>query len=222
MQDFTWRDGERVMFLGDSLLSDEHGYAHLIEEMVAARYPDLNITYMVHDMGGNRISDVFERLDRDVFDGAPSPTWIGVELGLNDIWHNASGTPIGRFRDLYGTVLRRLLDTKATVVAYTTTVIGEELENESNREIAYYNDAIREIAFGLGIPVVDMNAAFRDGLQQAQSRGLLDFYYTIDGMHLNERGTMLAAMMILRSLNFSLPTLNYGFYGGQTGEERAA
>jgi len=201
--DFTWQDGERVMFIGDSITEDPQGMMRLAPAMVTARYPERRIEYFPRGVGGNRIGDVLERVTRDILGNEPAPTWIGISLGINDIFQGAAGTPLGRFRDLYSSLLERLAGTKATLVCFTTTVFGEELNTEQNRLLAGYNDAIREIAFAHGAQVVDMNTAFRDAILRAQSVNP-DFRYTVDGVHLTTYGHYLMAMTLLKALNFSL------------------
>ena len=89
------------------------------------------------------------------------------------------------------------------MLCQTTMVIGEELTNELYQRAALYNVAIREIAFANGALVVDINAAFHDAIQRAQSRNP-DFHYTIDGTHPNMLGTFLMCMTLLKTLHFTL------------------
>ena len=130
--DFSWQDGDRVMFLGDSLTEDSQGYARIVPDMVTARYPERRITFLLRGMGGDRISELSGRLDRDVFDNDPPPNWITVSLGINDVFLETSGTPIGRFRALYDDLLKRLLASKAKLLCLTTTVIGDALYSKPN------------------------------------------------------------------------------------------
>ena len=202
-QDFVWNDGERVMFIGDSLTEDPQGYTRLVPAMVTARYPELAIDYSPKGVGGNRIGDLLERLNRDVLDSDPLPSWISISIGLNDVQQDAAGTPPGRFRELYDALLLRLLKTKATLVCLTTTVLSEDPDTGLNRMLEPYNDAIRDIAFARGAQVVDVNAIFQDAIRRAQSRHP-NFRYTTDGMHLNTYGSYLLAMTLLNALHFSL------------------
>jgi acyl-CoA thioesterase-1 len=200
-QDFAWNDGERVMFLGDSLTEDPQGYARLVPPLVTARYPELAIDYLPRGVGGNRVGDLLERLDRDVLGAGQLPTWISISIGINDVWHGATGTPLGRFRDLYAAVLTRVKDTGARLVCFTTTVIGEELDNEQNAALVGYNDAIRELAFGQGAEVVDMHAAFIDAITRAQARDP-QFRFTTDGVHMNPIGSNLMTITLLKALHY--------------------
>lgn len=202
-QDFAWNDGERVMFLGDSITEDPDGYTRLVPAMVTARYPELAIEYLPRGVGGNRVGDLLERLDRDVFTTEQLPTWISISIGVNDVWHDSTGTPLGRFRDLYTAVLGRLKDTGARLVCFTTSVISEDLENEKNAALAGYNDAIREIAFAQGAEVVEMYDTFIDAIQRAQARDP-EFRFTTDGVHMNTAGRYLMTLTLLQTLHYSL------------------
>lgn len=201
--DFSWQDGERVMFLGDSITEDPQGYTRLVPALVTARYPERVIEYYQRGVGGNRIGDLSERLERDVLNVMPQPSWISISIGLNDVYHNGTGTPLGRFRELYSEILQRLKMTNATLMCLTTTVLGEELQNEQNQKLAGYNDAIRAVAFEQGAQVVDMNAVFQQAITRAQMRNP-NFRYTTDGMHMNVYGSNLMAETLLNALNFSL------------------
>ncbi|HEX2952260.1 MAG TPA: SGNH/GDSL hydrolase family protein [Armatimonadota bacterium] len=201
--DFTWQDGDRVMFIGDSITEDPQGYTHLVPTMVTARYPDRQIEYFPRGMGGNRIGDIFERIEGDILGNEQPPTWIALSLGINDVWHGATGTPPGRFRDLYDAMITQLSATKAAIACMTTTVIGEELDNEQNTALGSYNDIIREVAAARGAQLIDVNAAFRNAIQLAQARNPR-FRFTTDDVHLNTYGQYLMSMVILASLNFAM------------------
>ncbi|MHB0935644.1 MAG: GDSL-type esterase/lipase family protein [Armatimonadota bacterium] len=201
--DFSWVDGDRVMFIGDMVTEDPLGYTRLIPAMVTARYPERRIEYYPRGVGGNRVGDLVERLESDLLGNMPSPSWVGVSIGLNDVQQGATGTPPGRFQELYAELLERLATWKARVVCMTTTVKGEDLQNEDNQRLMIYNDAIRTVAFQHGADVVDVNQAFHVAIRQAQAVNP-DFRYTIDGERLNVYGNYLLAFVILQSLNFSL------------------
>jgi len=201
--DFSWGDGERVMFIGDILTEDPLGYTRLIPPMVTARYPERQIEYYPRGTGGNRIGDIIERLNSDLLGNLQRPTWVSVSVGLNDIQEGAAGTPPGRFRELYATLLEQIAEWKANIVCLTTTVKGEDLDNKDNRLLIKYNEVIRAVAFEHGADVVDVNQAFHVAIRNAQAVNP-DFRYTIDGERLNVYGNYLLAFTLLQSLNFSL------------------
>jgi len=201
--DFSWADGERVMFIGDMVTEDPLGYTRLLPAMVTARYPERRIEYYPRGVGGNRVGDLVERLEPDLLGNMVTPSWVGVSIGLNDVQQGATGTPPGRFQELYAELLERLQGWKARLVCMTTTVKGEDLQNEDNQRLAIYNETIRSVAFQHGAELVDVNQTFHVAIRQAQAANP-DFRYTIDGERLNTYGNYLLAFTILHSLNFSL------------------
>lgn len=201
--EFVWQDGERVLFINDEATESPEGFTRLVPGMITARYPERNIAYDPRPVGGDRLPEVLGRLDRDILrEPLPPPSRIIVALGLNDARDVATGTPLGRFRDLYHELMTRLRDTGAIVMACTTTVLSEELDSEDNQRLVGYNDAIREIAFAHQAQVVDVNAVFREAIHRAKARNP-DFRYTVDGVHLDVYGHYLLALTLLGALHFT-------------------
>ncbi len=80
--DFAPRDGDTVVFLGDSITA-ARGYAKVIENYTLLRYPQRKVRFINAGHGGDTAEGGLKRLDRDVFSrGATVPT---VAYGINDI-----------------------------------------------------------------------------------------------------------------------------------------
>ncbi len=209
-QDFLWQGGDRVMFLGDAPTDDPLGYVRLIPDMVAARYPERRISFLPRGVGGNRVGDVLERLEHDVLAGPQLPTWVLVSVGVNDVVHGAAGTPLGRFVDLYSSLLQRLrADTGATLVVLTTPPIGEELDNPQNQALAGYNDAITGLGFQFGAQTINVNQVFQETMHRAQAVDP-NLHFTIDNVRLTTVGNYLMAITILGAHYFALPMAKPG------------
>src|SRR5678816_3677900 len=85
-QDFGLREGDRVVFFGDSI-TDQRLYTTFAETYVVTRFPKLNVTFIHSGWGGDRVTGgaggpIDLRLWRDVF--AYSPTVMTIMLGMND------------------------------------------------------------------------------------------------------------------------------------------
>ncbi len=83
---FALRDGDRVVFYGDSITQDG-GYARLVEEYVATRFPTWHVAFENAGVGGDTVQGgwagpVSRRLERDVI--AFRPTVVTIMLGMND------------------------------------------------------------------------------------------------------------------------------------------
>ena len=80
---FALRDGDRVVFFGDSI-TEEGGYGRLVEVYVVSRFPAWDVRFYNSGVGGDRVSggwagSIDERLERDVI--ALRPTVVTVMPG---------------------------------------------------------------------------------------------------------------------------------------------
>lgn len=89
---------DRIIFAGDSVtdmgsaqpvgegLFDNVGrsYVRVIENMLAAYYPEINLRVTNSAASGNTSRDLLERFDRDVVQ--LKPDWVSICIGINDIW----------------------------------------------------------------------------------------------------------------------------------------
>src|SRR6185503_5682171 len=85
-QDFFLKDGDRVVFYGDSI-TDQRLYTTFAETYVLTRFPKLNVSFVHSGWGGDRVTgggggQVDLRLRRDVI--ANKPTVMTIMLGMND------------------------------------------------------------------------------------------------------------------------------------------
>src|SRR5712691_12357081 len=90
-QSFALKDGDRVVFYGDSI-TDQRLYTTLTETYVVTRFPKLNVQFVHSGWGGDRVTGggggpIDVRLQRDVF--AYQPTVMTIMLGMNDASYRA-------------------------------------------------------------------------------------------------------------------------------------
>ena len=91
-------DGDRIVFAGDSVtdmgsaqpvgegLFDNVGrsYVRIVENMLAAVYPERKIRVTNSGISGNTSRDLLARFDRDVT--SLDPDWVAICIGINDVW----------------------------------------------------------------------------------------------------------------------------------------
>ncbi len=80
--DFAIRDGDTVVFLGDSITA-ARTYGKIIENYTLLRYPDRKVHFINAGWGGETAAGALKRLDHDVFDRGA--TLVTVAYGINDI-----------------------------------------------------------------------------------------------------------------------------------------
>ncbi|MDQ2947829.1 MAG: SGNH/GDSL hydrolase family protein, partial [Acidobacteriota bacterium] len=120
---FALRDGDRVVFFGDSI-TDQRLYTTFAETYVVTRYPRLNISFVNSGWGGDRVTgggggpmDV--RIWRDVL--PYNPTVLTIMLGMNDGRYRAFDQQIF---DEFSTGYKHIVDTvKRQIPGIRITVI---------------------------------------------------------------------------------------------------
>jgi lysophospholipase L1-like esterase len=83
---FPLRDGDRIVFYGDSITQDG-GYCRMVEAYVRTRFPEWDLRFFNAGVGGDRVDgggagDIATRLERDVV--PLRPTVVTIMLGMND------------------------------------------------------------------------------------------------------------------------------------------
>ena len=93
-----FEQGDRIVFAGDSVtdmgsaqpvgegLFDNVGrsYVRIVENMLSAVYPEINLRITNSGISGNTSRDLLERFDRDVV--LLNPDWVSICIGINDVW----------------------------------------------------------------------------------------------------------------------------------------
>lgn len=87
-----YRDGDTVVFLGDSVT---HGglYHAYLTDFYRTRYPEADIRFVNSGIGGDNAGDARRRIPEDV--AAYAPTHVAVHFGMNDVgrgWYRALST----------------------------------------------------------------------------------------------------------------------------------
>src|SRR5437868_12460382 len=80
--DFAIRDGDTVVFLGDSITA-ARTYGKIIENYTLLRFPERKVRFYNAGQGGDTAAGGLARLEKDVF--ARGATVLIVAYGVNDI-----------------------------------------------------------------------------------------------------------------------------------------
>lgn len=190
-------NGQKIVFLGDSITEAPNGYVKVVQDMLGALAPDLELTYVNAGIGGNKVTDMLERMGEDVI--AHDPDWITVSVGINDVWHGLNGTSLDEFKKCYDELVRRLKkQTVAKLALFTTTVIGEDPINQMNSTLLEYNDFIRASARKHKTVLVPMQEEFFKAIT-ARRRISQSLRFTTDGVHMTPIGDSLMAVTLLKA-----------------------
>jgi lysophospholipase L1-like esterase len=196
----------RVVFFGDSITQagvQPGGYITQIKDSLAQKNLAPSYELIGAGIGGNKIYDLFLRLEPDVLD--KKPDLVFVYEGVNDVWHKrtfGTGTDAPKFVQFYEALIRKIMQSGARVVLCTPACIGEKTDftNPLDGELNQYAQIIRDIAQQKGLPLVDIRKAFLEYNLTNNPKNLESGILTTDGVHLNEKGNQLLAKLMLPHL----------------------
>ncbi|GAB3956447.1 SGNH/GDSL hydrolase family protein [Spirosoma harenae] len=185
----------RVVFFGDSITQagvKPGGYIDVMKKNLPADQYEL----LGAGIGGNKIYDLFLRMDDDVI--VQKPDVVVIWVGVNDVWHKATsgtGTDPDKFVRFYEAVVKKLQAANIRVVLCTPAAIGEktDMTNQQDGDLNQYSQFIRDIAKKQNLPLVDLRKAFLgynlENNRENKDRGIL----TTDRVHLNDVGNQFVA-----------------------------
>ena len=189
----------RVLFFGDSITQagvQPTGYITKMDSIIRqAKLPD-SIELIGAGIGGNKVYDLYLRMDQDVL--AKNPDIVVIYVGINDVWHKASlgtGTDADKFEKFYRAIIKKLQDKNIKVVVCTPSVIGERNDNSNQQDgdLNNYSNIIRNIAKELSLPVCDLRKAFSNYLLANNPTNAEKGILTSDRVHLNPQGNVFVA-----------------------------
>jgi lysophospholipase L1-like esterase len=196
----------KIVFFGDSITQQgagKGGYIDLIQEKINAKGLQNDWEVVGAGIGGNKVYDLYLRMEDDVL--AKNPDVVVIYVGINDVWHKASsgtGTDKDKFEKFYIAIIKKLQAKNIKVYVCTPSVIGElkDSRNQQDGDLNAYGDVIRNLATTNNCTLIDLRNAFiaYDSQNNAENkdRGVL----TTDRVHLNPAGNQLVATEMMKAL----------------------
>lgn len=92
--------GDRLLFQGDSITAAPDGYATLLASRLDG------VTCLNRGVSGDRVTDLFDRWQRDTIDLKPDV--ISILVGINDTWHKyvtGEGVSVKHYERVYRELL---------------------------------------------------------------------------------------------------------------------
>jgi len=185
---------QRIVFFGDSITEagvKPTGFITKIGDMLKQKGVDNNYELIGAGIGGNKVYDLYLRMDDDVL--AKSPDIVVIWVGVNDVWHKrtyGTGTDADKFEKFYNAIIKKLQAKNTKVFICTPAAIGEKTDfsNELDGDLNKYAAIIRNIAKNNNCPLIDLRKMTLDynlkNNTANKDRGIL----TTDGVHLNDAG----------------------------------
>ncbi len=196
----------RVVFFGDSITEAgvyPGGYIAQLRDSLAARNRAADYDLIGAGIGGNKVYDLYLRLESDVLD--KNPDVVVIWVGVNDVWHKRSfgtGTDADKFERFYTALIQKMKTRGIRLILCTPACIGEKSDctNTLDGELNQYSGIIRRLAQEHGCDLVDLRAAFMDYNTKSNPDNRDAGILTTDGVHLNEKGNALVARLMLEKL----------------------
>jgi lysophospholipase L1-like esterase len=197
---------KHILFFGDSITQagvSPGGYITVLGQMLTSKGIDQNYQLTGAGIGGNKVYDLYLRMEEDVL--AKNPNTVVIWVGVNDVWHkktHGTGTDADKFEKFYNALIGKLKAKNIEVLICTPAAIGEKTDfsNELDGDLNKYANIIRSIANKNQCQLIDLRKLFLDynlknNLQNAD-KGIL----TTDGVHLNDTGNRLVAEEMAKAL----------------------
>jgi lysophospholipase L1-like esterase len=197
---------KKILFFGDSITQmgvQKGGYIDVLNGMLQQNGKADQMELIGAGIGGNKIYDLFLRMDKDVL--AQHPDVVVIWVGVNDVWHKSSfgtGTDYDKFGLFYDAVVKKIQATGAKVIVVTPAAIGErnDFSNAQDGDLNLYSSWIRKYATDNSLGLVDLRKSFHEysvaNNPKNDEKGIL----TYDRVHLNEKGNAFVAEQMWNAL----------------------
>lgn len=208
--------GSKLVMLGDSITDCNrsrpvgeglfsacgNGYVSLVQALLLAEYPELEIRVVNMGISGNTVRDLKDRWQTDVLD--LKPDWLSIMIGTNDVWRQFDSTLMPETQVLPEEYLETLDQLVAGVkplvkglVLMTPFFIEPNKADAMRARMDEYGAMVKTVADKHQTLFVDTQAAFEKVLACYHSS-----FIAWDRVHPNTTGHMILAKAFLKAVDF--------------------
>ncbi len=209
---FYLKDGDRVVFFGDSI-TEQRLYTSFVEEYVRTRFPGMNVMFVHSGVGGDRVSGgwagpIDQRLERDVI--AYRPTVVTIMLGMNDGSYQPLNDSLLQayqtgYRRILETLTRELPEARITLIRpspFDEVTRPATIQGGYNTVLERYGDFVAELGREYNTAIADLNAPVVAMLERAnQINPDIAKLIIPDRVHPEEAGHLAMAQALLKAWN---------------------
>ena len=205
--EFAFRDGDTVAFLGDSITA-ARTYGKVIENYTLLRFPDRRIHFINVGIGGDTAAGGLARLERDVF--ARGATVVTVAYGINDIgWGMRADDD---HKQLYlksiTEIVRKCRERGVRVYICSAAIVGHDPTKTENDFLQTMCDEGMKVSLQNGGQSIDVQRTMREiqkrmwkANESNPDPARKESMHTADNVHLNDLGQLAMAYAILKGLD---------------------
>ena len=196
---FAPQKKNKVIFFGDSITElgiKPGGYVTKVDSMCKLEGKGGNYDFVGTGISGNKVYDLYLRLEEDVL--SKNPDIVVIYVGVNDVWHKTllgTGTDADKFEKFYLAILKKLKEKNIKAILCTPAVVGEKTDfsNPLDGDLNRYSNIIRDMAKKNNLPLVDLRQKFLDYYKSNNPKNEEKNILTYDRVHLNAKGNQLVA-----------------------------
>lgn len=207
---FYLKDGDRVVFYGDSI-TDQRLYTTFVETYVVTRFPKKDVAFIHSGWGGDRVGGggggkIDKRLKRDVF--SYKPTVMTVMLGMNDAGYKEFDqkiheTYVKGYEHIVESVKSHVPGVRMTLIVpspFDDVTRKPKFEGGYNAVLLRFGESVKEIAKKEGVDVADLNTSVVKATEKAYaSDPKLAEKLNPDRVHPAPAGQLLMAAALLKA-----------------------
>lgn len=193
----------KLIFFGDSITQmgvQPQGYVTLADSILNSNGGNYDV--IGAGIGGNKVYDLYLRMDEDVL--SKSPDIVVIWVGVNDVWHKrmGTGTDADKFEKFYLAIIKKLKAANAKVIICTPSTIGEknDYSDEQDGDLNKYSNIIRRIAADQAVGLVDLRREFHAYELAHNPSNVEKGILTLDGVHLNSAGNRFVANLMAEAV----------------------
>lgn len=199
LMSFNFMKKKKVVFFGDSITQAgiaPGGYIKLVDSLIKQEGQENNYELIGAGIGGDKIYDLYLRVENDVL--KHNPDIVIIFVGVNDVWHKTSsgtGTDFNKFGRFYEALVNKLQAAGIKVIVSTPAVIGERTDhsNSQDGDLNFYCNWLRSYTVKNNIPLIDLRAGFIQYNVQNNPQNKESGILTTDRVHLNAKGNLFVA-----------------------------
>lgn len=199
----------KVVFFGDSITElgvkekPYKGYILQLDSICKGEKKAEQFDFVGSGIGGNKVYDLYLRLEEDVL--GKNPDVVVIYVGVNDVWHKTllgTGTDADKFERFYLAILRKLKEKNIKAILCTPAVVGEktDMSNPLDGDLNRYSNIIRDMAKKNNLPLIDLRQNFLDYIKTNNPDNQEKNILTYDRVHLNTKGNQFVADLMWKTI----------------------
>ncbi len=203
---FVPQKKSKIIFFGDSITElgvKPGGYVTRVDSMSNVEKKGDQYDFVGSGIGGNKVYDLYLRLEEDVL--SKDPDVVVIYVGVNDVWHKTllgTGTDADKFEKFYLAILKKLKEKNIKAILCTPAVVGEktDMSNPLDGDLNRYSNIIRDIAKKNNLPLVDLRQQFLEHIKKNNPENQDKNILTYDRVHLNAKGNQFVAELMWKAI----------------------